>query len=125
VIFWGNEQANGWEETNRVSRSGFDGVEFVYCHDAEAIEKYQGEPGTKLTLFKNYDDPKTDYAGQVDYDDIKDWVTLASTPLVYWFNDKTQPKIFGQHERPIVLLFVKMGTPIDYYNELRKAATKI
>jgi len=41
VIFWGDSSSEGFAEFERVTKSGFDEVEFVFIKDKEAHEKYR------------------------------------------------------------------------------------
>jgi len=48
-----------------------------------------------ITMFKRFDDPRVDYTGKLDFDEVKEWATKTSTPVVFDFNDKAAEKLFG------------------------------
>ena len=47
-----------------------------------------------IVLFKNFDDPKTEFAGEFNAEEIKQWVDDNSVPLVWEFSQATAQKIF-------------------------------
>ena len=47
-----------------------------------------------IVLLKNFDDPKTEFAGEFNGEEIKQWVDDNSVPLVWEFSQSTAQKIF-------------------------------
>merc|ERR1712049_58649 len=47
-----------------------------------------------IVLLKNFDDPKTEFSGEFNGEEIKKWVDDNSVPLVWEFSQSTAQKIF-------------------------------
>lgn len=59
-----------------------------------------------IVLFKQFDDGKAVYEGEINEADIKKFIQLESMPLIVEFNHESAQKIFGGDIKSHLLMFV-------------------
>ncbi|XP_068226694.1 protein disulfide-isomerase isoform X2 [Palaemon carinicauda] len=78
-----------------------------------------------IILFKNFDEGKNVYEGEITEDGVTQFVTANSLPLVVDFNHETASKIFGGEIKSHLLIFLsKEAGHYDTHMEAAMAAAK-
>ena len=77
---------------------------FAITSDDSVIKKLEAEDG-KIVLFKNFDEKKNVFEGEVTAEAVKLFVVTNALPLVVDFNQETASKIFGGEIKSHVLCF--------------------
>jgi len=93
---------------------GLDDYPFGISSEAAVIDEYKADG---VVLFKNFDEGRNDYSGELTEEAITTFVTSNSLPLVVDFNQDTAQKIFSGDVKSHLLLFVS-ATAEDYPEKL-------
>jgi len=125
------EDAKAFIETNDIAVVGFfkdvksvdakafinaadsiDDYPFGFSSEAAVLEEYKVDT-TGIVLFKNFDEGRNDFTGEVTEEAIVSFVSGNAVPLVADFNQETAQKIFSGEVKSIMLLFVSASSE-DY-----------
>ncbi|KAJ2943669.1 hypothetical protein O0L34_g16781 [Tuta absoluta] len=100
-----------------------DDTVFAIVADEKLAKDLESEANT-IVLFKNFEEPKVVYDGEVVEDAIKKWVFVNSMPYIVEFSHETASKIFGGQIKYHLLLFLskKNGDFEKYIDELKPVA---
>ncbi|XP_039283807.1 protein disulfide-isomerase isoform X2 [Nilaparvata lugens] len=86
--------------------------------------KDQGiEEDSKIVLFKQFDEGKAIFDGELDEANLKKFVIAESLPLIVDFNQDTATKIFGGEFQSHLLLFLSQSS--GHYDTLLEGAKSI
>merc|ERR1719228_515911 len=101
-----------------------DGYPFAISSEAGVLEEYKVE-GSGIVLFKNFDEGRNDFEGEVTEEAVASFVSGNALPLVVEFNQETAQKIFSGEIKSHLLLFVSASAE-DYSAkvEIAKAIAK-
>jgi len=94
-----------------------DDYPFGIASDAAVLAEYKTDG---VVLFKNFDEGRNDFDGELSEDAIVSFVTANSLPLVVDFNQDTAQKIFSGEVKSHLLLFVS-ASAADYPEKLQIA----
>jgi len=97
---------------------------FAIASEAAAFEEYKVD-GSGIVLFKNFDEGRNDFEGEMTEDAVATFVSSNSLPLVIEFNPNTTQKIFSGEIKSHLFLFVSASAE-DYSTkvEIAKAIAK-
>jgi len=101
-----------------------DDYPFAIASEAAVFEEYKVE-GSGIVLFKNFDEGRNDFEGEMTEDAVATFVSSNSLPLVIEFNPNTSQKIFSGEIKSHLFLFVSASA--DDYSakvEIAKAIAK-
>merc|ERR1712226_1656038 len=70
--------------------------------EAQSVEKDQ------VVVFRKFDEPKVVYEGEMNEDDLKEFISGARLPYIIEFSDENAPKIFGGAIKTHALFFCKV-----------------
>jgi len=87
--------------------------------EAQSVEKDQ------VVVFRKFDEPKVVYEGEMNEDDLKEFISGASLPYIIEFSDENAPKIFGGAIKTHALFFCKVDEAENMLAEFKKAAQKM
>jgi len=101
-----------------------DDYPFAISSEAGVLEEYKVE-GSGIVLFKNFDEGRNDFEGEVTEEAVASFVSGNALPLVVEFNQETAQKIFSGEIKSHLLLFVSASAE-DYSAkvEIAKAIAK-
>jgi len=77
---------------------------FAITSEEAVFTKLEGKDGS-IVLFKNFDEKRNDFEGEVTEDAIKSFVSTNALPLVVDFNQESASKIFGGDIKSHMLCF--------------------
>jgi len=89
-----------------------DDYPFGFSSEAAVLEEYKVDT-TGIVLFKNFDEGRNDFTGEVTEEAIVSFVSGNAVPLVADFNQETAQKVFSGEVKSIMLLFVSASAE-DY-----------
>jgi len=89
-----------------------DDYPFGFSSEAAVMEEYKVDT-TGIVLFKNFDEGRNDFTGEVTEEAIVSFVSGNAVPLVADFNQETAQKVFSGEVKSIMLLFVSASAE-DY-----------
>merc|ERR1711983_222899 len=89
-----------------------DDYPFAISSEAGVLEEYK-EEGSGIVLFKNFDEGRNDFEGEVTKEAVATFVSGNALPLVVEFNQETAQKIFSGEIKSHLLLFVSASAE-DY-----------
>lgn len=91
---------------------------FGITSDAAVFKEYEVEGEEGIILFKDFDEGKNKYEGELTEEGIMKFVSANSLPLVVDFNHETASKIFGGEIKSHLLIFLsKEAGHYDKYME--------
>ncbi|XP_015587493.1 protein disulfide-isomerase [Cephus cinctus] len=98
---------------------------FGLVKSEELFGEYDAEDGT-IILFKDFDEGKSKFEGELNLKNLQSFITIQSLPLIVDFNQDTAQKIFGGDIKSHLLVFLsKDGGHYDkYVEELKEPAKK-
>ncbi|KAI5637142.1 thioredoxin domain-containing protein [Phthorimaea operculella] len=97
---------------------------FAIVADEKLAKDLESEANT-IVLFKNFEEPKVVYDGEVTEDAIKKWVFVNSMPYIVEFSHETASKIFGGQIKYHLLLFLsKKNGDFEKYIDVLKPVAK-
>ena len=89
-----------------------DDYPFGFSSEAAVMEEYKVDT-TGIVLFKNFDEGRNDYTGEVTEEAIVSFVSGNAVPLVADFNQETAQKVFSGEVKSIMMFFVSASAE-DY-----------
>jgi len=96
-----------------------DDYPFGLASKAAVLDEYKVET-SRVVLFKNFDEGRNDFMGEVSEEAIVSFVSSNALPLVADFNQETAQKIFSGEVKSIMLLFVSASAE-DYSAKVEMA----
>ena len=114
VLYFGNNE-NSLEEFKTVAMIN-DDYFFCLSNNEEVGKKYNLKDNS-VTLFKNFDEKRNDYEGEIKEKPILDFIEKYAVPKVLPWNDKTISIIFRK-SNPALFLFVNKKD--EKYEEYKK-----
>lgn len=104
--------------------SAVDDFPFAISSADDVLSKYEAKDGTVL-LFKQFDEGKVAFEGELTEDALKRFVQSQSLPLVIDFNHDSAQKIFGGEIKSHMLFFLsKEAGHFDKYSEIASTVAK-
>merc|ERR1712002_1180850 len=95
-----------------AAAGNMDDYPFAISSEAAVLEEYKVE-GSRIVLFKNFDEGRNDFEGEVTEEAVASFVSGNAMPLVIEFNQETAQKIFSGEIKSHCLLFLS-GKSDDY-----------
>jgi len=92
---------------------------FAIISDASALEEYKVD-GSGIVLFKNFDEGRNDFEGEVTDDAVVTFVSRNAVPLVIEFNQQSTHKIFNGEVKSDLFLFLSASSE-DYSSKIEIA----
>jgi len=105
VIGFFKNQESAAAKTFLSVANGVDEIPFGITNVEEVFSKYDAKDDS-IVLFKQFDDGKAVYEGEINEADIKKFIQLESMPLIVEFNHESAQKIFGGDIKSHLLMFV-------------------
>jgi len=114
----GADAANKFKDDNDVVVVAYQDDATVFVAVADSIDDYQfglldadaaaalNVENGQIVLFKDFDDNRVDFDGELTHDELSKFIKSEALPLVNEFNEETAPKIFGGDITQHLLLFV-------------------
>lgn len=97
---------------------------FAITSDDAVFSEYSAADGA-IILFKEFDDKKSQFEGEVSKDEIKKFIAGNSLPLVVDFNHETASKIFSGDIKSHLLMFLsKEAGHYDKYLDIARTVAK-
>ncbi|XP_069161870.1 protein disulfide-isomerase isoform X2 [Procambarus clarkii] len=124
IIGFFNDQGSAAAKEFLAAASANDDIPFGITSDAKVFSEY-GLEADGVILFKNFDEGKNVYEGEVTEAGVTKFVAANSLPLVVDFNHETASKIFGGEIKSHLLVFLsKEAGHYDSHLEACKNAAK-
>lgn len=99
------QSAESSEAKAFVEAAGTSDLVFGITTDSAVAAEFK-VTGSKIVLFKKFDEGRVDYDGAFKAEDINAFAAANQLPLVIEFSDESAPKIFGGSIKSHLLLFV-------------------
>ena len=102
VVFFGSKEAAEFKIYEKVAQGSEDTV-FAFTTSEELREKHYAKVNS-VVLFKNFDEKRNDFAGELNEAALKAFISKSSLATLIKFDQKAAQKIFGEN-MPCLFLF--------------------
>jgi len=107
-----------------AAAGAIDDYPFAITSKDDVYKKYEAKCGS-IILFKQFDEGKVTFEGDVTEEAVKKFVSMQSLPLVIEFNHDSAQKIFGGEIKSHLLMFLsKEAGHLDKYTEVARSVAK-
>ncbi|BHF85037.1 Protein disulfide-isomerase [Sparganum proliferum] len=98
-------------------------VPFVHCTDPKMADKHKLTSGTKVVIYRKFDEPMVEYDGQFVSAELTSFIRSHLIPLVVEFDEETAAQIFGSEIQWHIMVF--MAKSQDHYEPYRKILREV
>jgi len=97
VVYFGEDNAEF--KTFQTVAGNFDDIKFFHTHDAAL------KTGSTVTLFKDFDEGKNDFAGEFTAENLEKFVDDNSIKTIMFFDEKAAEIIFSNSKNALFVLY--------------------
>lgn len=125
VVGFFKDRESAEAKTFLTTANAIDDYPFAITSSDDVYKHYEAKCGS-IVLFKNFDDGKAVFEGEVTEEDLKKFITAQSLPLIVDFSHETAQKIFGGEIKNHLLFFIskEAGHVEKYIDAARELAKK-
>ena len=121
VVYFDNKDGASYKAYEEIAMNT-DDFSFLYTDSADVISHFSATK-EQIVIFKNFDEKRNDYSGEIKFEAIKSWLDDKSIPTVMAFDEKAAEIIFGRSKTGIFLYRdAKKHANLDVI--IREVATK-